>query len=174
MIFSAYRKDDFADAEGFAVQLATVLERYPDGVIEAVTGPLTGIQRRSKFPPTLAEIVTACDDETGRRESMARYAAMRRQRPAGLLTYERQGPVRAEPNLFVPPDAPRYQEMHARHLRTKGAESDAVQRTTADGEIVGGVMVPISWWHEGAKVRALTDAVEPVVEEIEPPGRAAE
>jgi hypothetical protein len=38
-----------------------VLEQYPDDVIMYVTDPRTGIQRTSTFPPSIAEIVAACD-----------------------------------------------------------------------------------------------------------------
>lgn len=61
ILFSAYRKDDYADPEGYLVQIFIVLEQYPDKAIEAVTSPLTGIQRQLKFPPSIAEIVEECD-----------------------------------------------------------------------------------------------------------------
>jgi hypothetical protein len=43
------------------VQLGLVLEQYDDAVIRWVTSPLTGIQRQCKFPPSIAEVVEACD-----------------------------------------------------------------------------------------------------------------
>ena len=49
ILFSAYRKDDFADPEGFIVQLGIVLESYEDEVIIAVTDPRTGLQRRDEM-----------------------------------------------------------------------------------------------------------------------------
>lgn len=61
-IFSAYRKADFADPDGFVVQLGSVLEDYPDWVVAQVSHPKTGIQRKSKFVPVIAEIVTACEE----------------------------------------------------------------------------------------------------------------
>jgi hypothetical protein len=39
-----------------------VLERFPDYVVEQVTDPLTGIQRTSKFAPSIAEVVAICDE----------------------------------------------------------------------------------------------------------------
>lgn len=60
-LFSAYRKDDFADPDGFSVQAAVVLSEYSEEVVAYVTDPRTGIQRRNKFPPNLAEIGEACD-----------------------------------------------------------------------------------------------------------------
>lgn len=61
-VLSSYRRDDFADPEGYLVQLGMVLERYADAVISAATSPLTGIQRACKFPPTIAEFVEFCDE----------------------------------------------------------------------------------------------------------------
>lgn len=62
MIFSAYRKDDFADPVGFVAQLGAVLEKYPEWVVRYVTEPTTGIQRRQTFPPSIAEVVKACEE----------------------------------------------------------------------------------------------------------------
>lgn len=68
LIFSAYRKDDFADPETFVFQLGIILGRYPDDVIVQLSDPLIGIQRRRKRAPSLADIVEACDDLMDRRE----------------------------------------------------------------------------------------------------------
>ena len=62
ILFSAYRKADYADPEGFVIQLGVILSDYPPDVVRHVTDPRTGIQRRLKWPPTIAEIVEACDD----------------------------------------------------------------------------------------------------------------
>lgn len=61
MIFSAYRRDDFADPDMFVLQLGIVLERYPDDVIGELSHPLSGIQRRLKRPPSIADIVEAAE-----------------------------------------------------------------------------------------------------------------
>lgn len=61
MLFSAYRKDDYADPDGFLVQLGSVLETYPEWVVKQVTDPRTGIQRTAKFPPSIAEVTSACE-----------------------------------------------------------------------------------------------------------------
>jgi hypothetical protein len=65
-ILSSYRRDDFADPDGFLVQLGTVLERYDDKVIEAVTSPVTGIQRTCKWPPSIAEFVEFAEEHIRR------------------------------------------------------------------------------------------------------------
>lgn len=71
MIFSAYRRDDFADPECFVLQLGIVLERYSDDVIRELSHPLTGIQRRLKKPPSIADIVEGCEDILDRRPRTA-------------------------------------------------------------------------------------------------------
>src|SRR5262245_26832987 len=75
MVLGAYRKDDFADPDSFLLQLGMVLERYDDGTIEHATSPLTGIQRESKFPPTIAEMVEFCDEVVRRQNYTAQYDA---------------------------------------------------------------------------------------------------
>lgn len=61
-LFSAYRPDQYADPEAFMVSLGAVLEQFPDEVILYITDPRTGIQRRLKWPPTISEVVEACED----------------------------------------------------------------------------------------------------------------
>jgi hypothetical protein len=61
LLFSAYRRDDFADPEGFVAQLGIILSEFPEEVVVYVTSPLTGLQRRSKWPPSISEVVEACE-----------------------------------------------------------------------------------------------------------------
>src|SRR5262245_50014082 len=74
MIFSAYRKDDYADAKGFVAQLGTILQTYPPSVVEHISSPMTGIQRKSKWPPNIADIVEACNDRLGYEVSMQKLS----------------------------------------------------------------------------------------------------
>lgn len=62
VLFSAYRASDFADPDGFAVQLAAILCEFSEEVVMYVTSPRTGMQRRSKWPPTISEVLTACEE----------------------------------------------------------------------------------------------------------------
>jgi hypothetical protein len=62
MVFGSYRRDDFSDPECFRVQLAGILERYPDKIIREATHYNSGIQRTCKFPPSIAEVVEFCDE----------------------------------------------------------------------------------------------------------------
>lgn len=77
LIFSAYRKDDYADAKGFVAQLGTILQSYPASVVDFISSPMTGIQRKSKFPPSIAEIVEACNDRLGYEVAMEKMRLMK-------------------------------------------------------------------------------------------------
>lgn len=74
MVLSGYRKADYHDPKAFALQVAMNLEKYPAEVIEYVTSPTTGIQTRSQWPPTLAEIVKACQAEQDHLNLLAKYS----------------------------------------------------------------------------------------------------
>jgi hypothetical protein len=78
-ILSSYRRDDFADADGYAVQLAIVLERYDDAIIREVTSPITGIQRTCKFPPSIAEFVEFIDEHVRRSTYAGQFDARTRE-----------------------------------------------------------------------------------------------
>ena len=60
MLFSAFRLDQYPEPEGFMAQAALVLSNYEEDVVRYVTHPLTGLQARLKFPPTISEITEAC------------------------------------------------------------------------------------------------------------------
>jgi hypothetical protein len=108
-VFSAYRIDQFADPDGFKTQLGAILEQYPDEVITYVCDPRTGIQRRSKWPPTISEMVEACDDH---REFLAKLRKPRpvfqERLPAPLLKQRPQGYMA---QVFVPEGHDRYDAM---------------------------------------------------------------
>lgn len=61
MLFSAYRLDQYADSEGFIAQVAAIMSEYSHEVVVYVTDIKTGIQRRSKWPPTINELGDALD-----------------------------------------------------------------------------------------------------------------
>ncbi len=78
LVLSSYRRDDFADPDTYAIQLAMILERYDDKVIDAVTSPATGIQRTCKWPPSIAEMVEFIDEHIRRAGFAANYDARSR------------------------------------------------------------------------------------------------
>lgn len=105
-LFSAYRADQYADAAGFVVSLGVVMEEFPDEVVDYVFNPKTGIQRRLKWPPTISEIVEACELH---REFLAKQRAPRpafqERKPEPLL---RQRPQGYMAQVFVPEGHVRY------------------------------------------------------------------
>jgi hypothetical protein len=105
-VYGSYRRDDFADPDAFLALLGTVLERYSDPVIRECCSPLSGIVRKCKFPPSVAEIVEFCDAEKARADRLKRFSSMR---------FEERAPRPVDPtaraNLLVPFNAPAYEQM---------------------------------------------------------------
>lgn len=50
-----------------------MLEQYPNEVIVYVTDPRTGVQRSLRWPPTISEIVDACDARVSELKRNERY-----------------------------------------------------------------------------------------------------
>ena len=110
-VFSAYRIDQFADPDGFKTQLGAILEQYPDEVITYVCDPRTGIQRRSKFPPTISEMVESCDEHRAFLEKMRKQRpAFKERQPKPLLRDRPQGYLAT---IFVPEGHHRYASLVA-------------------------------------------------------------
>jgi hypothetical protein len=130
-VFSAYRRDEFADPDGFLAQLGMILERYSDDVIETVTSPFSGLQRTHKWPPSMAEVIDACEHEAVRRLAISKMVGLK---PVPRLA----GPKRHRANVFVPPNAPQYAAMLE---RTVGADP----MDWRNDETRPGVWVPYGW-----------------------------
>lgn len=108
-LFSSYRNDQYADAEGFKTCLGAVLEGFPDEVIRYVCDPRTGLQRRMKWPPTISEVVEACEEH---QEYLRKAKASRHARPALAKPYE---PPKAVPvKVFVAKDHPGFSKIEMR------------------------------------------------------------
>jgi hypothetical protein len=109
ILFSAYRADQYADAEGFMTSLGAVLEQFPDEVIVYITDPRTGIQRRSKWPPTISEVIEAGEDHIRYLEKLRKPRPSR----APQLTSPRlqDRPAGDGANIFVPEGHSRYARM---------------------------------------------------------------
>lgn len=82
ILFSAYRSDQYSDPEGYVASLQMVLEQYPNDVIIHVTDPRTGVQRHLKWPPSIAEIIEACDKRMQEKARLERLQNPRREVPA--------------------------------------------------------------------------------------------
>ncbi len=61
LLVGCYRREDFADVEIAGRAFVSVLLRYPESVVTAITEPATGIPSKLKWPPSIAEVVEACD-----------------------------------------------------------------------------------------------------------------
>lgn len=148
MLFSAYRRDDFADPAGFAVQIASVLSEFSEEVVLYVTSPKTGIQRRSKWPPTISEILEACEDHQDY------LRKLKEQRPLNLAKLAPPSTLTRPPgylaNIHIPEGHPRY----ARFAEwTKTAEEKFWKfGPNSDGEL--GLWVPLNVWQDGVPMPA--------------------
>ncbi len=107
ILFGSYRADQYADAESFMNSLGAVLEQFPDEVIVYVTDPRTGIQRRSKWPPTVSEILEACEEH---RDHLKRIRTERPRAPTAYLSPPPRPPGYCA-NVFVPEGHARYQAL---------------------------------------------------------------
>jgi hypothetical protein len=109
-IFGGYRTDQYADPEVFMVSLGAVLEQFPDEVITYISDPRGGgIQRRTKWPPTISEVVEACEQH---QEFLVKVRNVRpvsfKERPAPLLQDRPQGYLAT---IFVPEGHVRYAKL---------------------------------------------------------------
>ena len=108
-LFSAYRRDDFSDPEGFVAQLGTILTDFPEEVVNYVTSPKTGLQRRSKWPPTISEVLSACEDHQDFLVKARKVRPVFQERlPSPLLRDRPQGYLAT---IFVPDGHPRYENL---------------------------------------------------------------
>jgi hypothetical protein len=105
LLFSAYRRDDFADPEGFVAQLGAILCDFSEEVVTYVTSPKTGLQRRSKWPPAISEVIEACEDHQLHLERLRKPRPVLAPRLPAPPLKEQQG---ALATIFVP-------EGHQRH-----------------------------------------------------------
>jgi hypothetical protein len=74
VLFLAYPRNDYDEPDGALATYVSVLEDYSDAIVAFVTSPKTGVQRRIKFPPRVAELVEACDEAAAALERSRRYA----------------------------------------------------------------------------------------------------
>lgn len=63
LIMASYRRDEYANPEGFISQMGLLLEGYGDDVIEQASNIRNSlsIQRSCKFPPNAFEAAECCD-----------------------------------------------------------------------------------------------------------------
>ena len=90
MVVSAYRRDDFADADSWTAQAAMVLEKYSNAAISEATDPVRGIQSHVKFPPSLAELREYCDELNRRSNYPKQWEEQSRKQLAERAQIEQQ------------------------------------------------------------------------------------
>jgi hypothetical protein len=76
--------------------LGAVLEQYPSEVIIHVSDPRTGVQRGCKWPPTVSEIVEACDTRVAELERKQRFETWGQRNELALPAPEMSKPTVAE------------------------------------------------------------------------------
>ncbi len=113
-LLSAYRRDDYADPEGFIAQVGALMERHRDGVIAAATDPTNArsIQRKHQFPPNIKEVADALDAEAVEQARIAKAA----QQPKPVFNRDYVPPPDVpgrRANVFVRADAPQYPKIKA-------------------------------------------------------------
>lgn len=165
-LFSAYRRDDFAEPDGFVLQLGLVLEPYPDSVIDEVTSPRTGLQRRLKFPPSIAEVVEACDAADAYQKRME---ALRKVRPVERKSLPRPPrDPRAKANHFIPEGFVGYDEAVSRHEAAgKASVARFETRSCLDGVERYGIWTPYdpsggdkAWPKKGLKLYTAQEIID--------------
>lgn len=82
------------------------MEQYSDEVIKYVCDPRTGIQRRSKWPPTISEMVEDCDEHRAFLEKLRKQRPTFKERESEPLLRDRPQGYRA--TIFVPEGHRRY------------------------------------------------------------------
>lgn len=129
------------------VSLGAVLEGFSDDVITYVTDPRTGIQRRSKWPPAISEVVEACEQ----REEQQRYTERLRNLPPIIPRLPsprlKDMPEGYLAKVWVPDGNPRYAGL------AKWAETADpvfwIYDKSEDGR--PGIRVPWDIWNEGTR-----------------------
>jgi|HubBroStandDraft_1064217.scaffolds.fasta_scaffold09199_6 hypothetical protein len=164
IMLAGYRAADFNDPSIAYAQFGAVLENYSDATIAYVTSPLTGVQSRCKFLPTIADLKEACEavkekDNVRYKSSRAVEETLARRKPDINYPAPKTGPGRCA-NLFVGKGMPRYEEMAE---RANGADP---KHFRWDYER-GGLWVSLVWWQDqppesvGAMAGKLGDRYEP-------------
>jgi hypothetical protein len=75
-IMRVHARTDVDDPGAYALAAAAILAEYPVNVVLRVSDPRTGIVRRVKFLPRLAELAEACDAEMARRAKLRESAEL--------------------------------------------------------------------------------------------------
>lgn len=138
-----FRKGEANDPVRYPLALAEILSGFPRQVIDKVTSP-HGIAAKSDFMPSIKELREECEIET------RHFDLISRPKPEFKRYIPKKLDLSEIPNLFVPTNAPRYEQMLAKHKETKGLHSYTERRACYDGIHRDGVWVPLGWWEDRA------------------------
>lgn len=141
LLISGYPNSTLSEPEFYIAQVVSVFVNYDVGLVKKAVAP-SGIPFEvSKYLPTVGEIDKWLSSKQAHIDRISAIKTL----PLPVRKY--LPPAPAEPNLFVPEDAPAYDDAvafskvaHARYYRY---EKD---HTGYDGRIVGGYWVPNAWW----------------------------
>ena len=110
ILLSSYRRDDYADPDGFVMQLAALFERQPRNVIVEITNPLNtrSIQRKHPiYPPNIGEVAEAIEAEANEQANIKRLLAV----PKPIFRRDYVPPPHhpgSRTNVLIRKDAPQY------------------------------------------------------------------
>lgn len=135
------------------VQLGAVLSEFSDEIVVFVTSPKTGIQRRSKWPPTISEVLDACErHQDYLRKLSERRPLIRRIEPPSTL----KRPPGYLANVHVPEAHPRYAKLAE---WTKTADEKFWKfAPNSEGEL--GLWVALNFWQDGIPAPRRQEAPE--------------
>jgi len=125
--------------------LGAVLEGFPSEVIVYVTDPRTGMQRRSKWPPTISEVIEACEEHQAYLERIRK--PVRPKLPALPAPSFAERPAGALANTFIPTSHERYAS-----LVEWGKTAEAIYwrfGKSSDGR--DGIWIPWNIWDQGTR-----------------------
>lgn len=145
ILLSSYRRDDYADPDGFVLQLAALFERQPRNVIVEVTNPLNtrSIQRKHPtYPPNIGEVAEAIEAEAAEQARIVKALSQ----PKPIFRKREYVPPRNDPgcwaNVFVHEGAPQYAGLKA---WSESAEADErAWKLDASGR--PGIWVALTIW----------------------------
>jgi hypothetical protein len=126
LLVGCYRREDFADPEIAFRAFVSVLARYPESVVVAVTEPATGIPSKLKWPPSIAEVVEACNAamapilrDFDRKMVAHRQARLLAPPPPGPKMTPAEMEAKAGRQLFRRMDGRRFKDIDEAHAESK-------------------------------------------------------
>ena len=140
-IFSAYRAADYHNLDAFVAQAMAVLADYSDVTVRFISDYRTGIQRRQTFAPTIAEIITACEEHE---RYLDRTGPATRRLPRPDRRFEEK--LEYAPGSLAQMHVPHFNEHYAAMCERAKREDEKFWEYAPSSDGVLGIRVPITWW----------------------------